>query len=112
MLADTLVLMGNRQLLSGFLAVVVLLAAAFAMGYAVGQNSPHPGKASDALSASSPISLTSSDRPSPPAPVAAAPPIVVAAPPGSYWQVTSVTRIDAEVVARALRNKGLSTSLS
>ena len=31
---------GNRQLLSGFFIVVLLFAVAFAMGYVVGQNSP------------------------------------------------------------------------
>ena len=31
---------GNRQLLSGFFVVVLLCAVAFAMGYVVGQNSP------------------------------------------------------------------------
>ena len=36
---------GNRQLLSGFFIVVLLLAVAFAMGYVVGQNSPHSAKA-------------------------------------------------------------------
>ena len=36
---------GNRQLLSGFFIVVLLFAVAFAMGYVVGQNSPRSAKA-------------------------------------------------------------------
>jgi cell division septation protein DedD len=35
---------GNRQLLSGFFIVVLLFAVAFAMGYVVGQNSPRSAK--------------------------------------------------------------------
>src|SRR4051794_29426234 len=35
---------GNRQLLSGFFIIVLLFAVAFAMGYVVGQNSPRSSK--------------------------------------------------------------------
>jgi cell division protein FtsN len=35
---------GNKQLLSGFFIVVVLCSVAFAMGYVVGQNSPRTAK--------------------------------------------------------------------
>ena len=35
---------GNRQLLSGFFIVVLLFAVAFAMGYVVGQNTQRPAK--------------------------------------------------------------------
>jgi cell division septation protein DedD len=35
---------GNRQLLSGFFIVVLLFAVAFAMGYILGQNSPRSAK--------------------------------------------------------------------
>src|ERR1035438_576817 len=35
---------GNRQLLSGFFIVVLLFAVAFAMGYVVGQNTQRPVK--------------------------------------------------------------------
>jgi len=38
---------GNRQLLSGFFIVVVLCAVAFAMGYVVGQNSPRTARLAD-----------------------------------------------------------------
>src|ERR1019366_6358423 len=44
---------GNRQLLSGFFIVVLLFAVAFAMGYVVGQNTQRPVKlASDGGGAS------------------------------------------------------------
>jgi cell division septation protein DedD len=42
---------GNRQLLSGFFIVVLLFAVAFTMGYVVGQNSPRSAKAGDAAAA-------------------------------------------------------------
>jgi cell division septation protein DedD len=35
---------GNKQLLSGFFILVLLFAVAFAMGYVVGQNTQHPAK--------------------------------------------------------------------
>ncbi len=35
---------GNKQLLSGFFIVVLLFAVAFAMGYVVGQNTQRPAK--------------------------------------------------------------------
>ncbi len=67
---------GNRQLLSGFFVVVLLCAVAFAMGYVVGQNSPRsakqtemaaqPGAAQEARPAAVP--------PAAPADAAAAPP--------------------------------------
>ena len=144
---------GNRQLLSGFFIVVLLFAVAFAMGYVVGQNSPRSAKAlAETASAPPPVSLTPSDSrpqaslPTPateppaagtspatdaegttppqpttqparegePAAAASPPPIPVApeAAPGSYWQVMAVPQADAEVVARALKEKGFPTSLS
>ena len=42
---------GNRQLLSGFFIVVLLFAVAFAMGYVVGQNSPRSAKVESAAAA-------------------------------------------------------------
>src|SRR5471030_131791 len=66
---------GNRQLLSGFFIVVLLFAVAFAMGYVVGQNSPRSVKlASDAASASA-ITSASDSRPMLASPVPA-PPLV------------------------------------
>jgi cell division septation protein DedD len=41
---------GNRQLLSGFFIIVLLFAVAFAMGYVVGQNSPRSSKLETAAS--------------------------------------------------------------
>jgi cell division septation protein DedD len=137
---------GNRQLLSGFFVAVLLLAVAFAMGYVVGQNSPRSGKMADTASGGSPVM----DRPQPtasagpaaaPAEQAAAPAEQAAAPPpaednqpaqtaqpstqpaastpepparqapvelqpGTCWQVMSVGQSDAEVVVRALKDKG------
>jgi len=64
---------GNRQLLSGFFIVVLLFAVAFAMGYVVGQNSPRSAKvASDPASASS-VTSASDSRPMPASPVPAPP---------------------------------------
>jgi SPOR domain len=42
---------GNRQLLSGFFIIVLLFAVAFAMGYVVGQNSPRSSKLETAATA-------------------------------------------------------------
>jgi hypothetical protein len=61
---------GNRQLLSGFFIVVLLFAVAFAMGYVVGQNSPRTGKFETA-SVATPAPVPDGSRP---APAASAPP--------------------------------------
>jgi cell division septation protein DedD len=67
-------LVGDRQLLSGFFIVVVLLAVVFAMGYVVGQNSQHPGKTDAAASAPpAPAETRSPVAPAPPQPAAAPP---------------------------------------
>src|SRR6185369_9308525 len=60
---------GNRQLLSGFFIVALLFAVSFAMGYVVGQNSR--GQAKMAANSPAPVPLASGDRPQPamPAPV-------------------------------------------
>src|SRR4051794_36404588 len=66
---------GNRQLLSGFFIVVLLFAVAFAMGYVVGQNSPRAARQPETASAAPPVSLTPADsRPQPGAGMPAAPP--------------------------------------
>lgn len=59
---------GNKQLLSGFFIVVVLCTVAFAMGYVVGQNSPRTAK----LAADQPAQAgTAQDaRPQPASPAA------------------------------------------
>src|SRR5258705_3107107 len=135
---------GNRQLLSGFFIVVLLFAVAFAMGYVVGQNSPRGGKGQPETASAAPVSLTPADshpqqppaapraaEPAPGAageappqpttqpaqntPPAAAPTTVPAAPEGvtgTYWQVMAVPQADAEGVGRALKDKGLSATLS
>lgn len=67
---------GNRQLLSGFFIVVLLFAVAFAMGYVVGQNSPRSAKLA-AEAASPSASGTEGPRPTP---VTAVPPQQAATP--------------------------------
>lgn len=47
-------IVGNRQLLSGFFIVVLLFAVAFAMGYVVGQNSPRSAKTASETAAAPP----------------------------------------------------------
>ena len=131
---------GNRQLLSGFFIVVLLFAVAFAMGYVVGQNSPRSVKGQVETASTGPVSLTPADGRPQPAPTAAPPstpaesaaatppaaepagtqpaqtpapaPAETEAAPGSYWQVMAVPQADAEVVAQALKDKGFPSSLS
>jgi cell division septation protein DedD len=62
-------IIGNRQLLSGFFIVVLLFAVAFAMGYVVGQNSPRSAKLAAEAASVNPSTGTDAQRP---APVAAA----------------------------------------
>src|SRR5215469_7682917 len=59
---------GNRQLLSGFFIVVLLLAVTFAMGYVVGQNSPRSAKVVADTNAP-PVPAGSDSRPAPAGPV-------------------------------------------
>ncbi len=65
---------GNRQLLSGFFIVILLLAVTFAMGYVVGQNSPRSAKV-QADTGAQPVPMTNSaeSRPQPVQPVANSP---------------------------------------
>lgn len=57
---------GNRQLLSGFFIVVLLFAVAFAMGYVVGQNSPRSTKlGSETAAANTPVPVPDASRPAP-----------------------------------------------
>src|SRR5450759_2249462 len=72
---------GNKQLLSGFFIVVLLFAVAFAMGYVVGQNTQRPVRlASEGGSASNAANTAAADsRPQPaspgtPVPVSSTPP--------------------------------------
>ena len=70
---------GNRQLLSGFFIVVLLFAVAFAMGYVVGQNTQRPVKlASDGGGASTAAGnaanpAAADSRPQPASPLTPAP---------------------------------------
>jgi hypothetical protein len=61
------VIVGNRQLLSGFFIVALLFAVAFAMGYVVGQNSPRSAKV--AANGIQPPTPAGEVRPQPAAPV-------------------------------------------
>jgi len=53
---------GNRQLLSGFFIVVLLFAVAFAMGYVVGQNSPRSVRMASETPSTSVTAPNASDR--------------------------------------------------
>ena len=65
---------GNKQLLSGFFIVVLLFAVAFAMGYVVGQNTQRPVKlASEGGGANTAANTAADSRPQPAAPVTPAP---------------------------------------
>ena len=71
---------GNKQLLSGFFIVVLLFAVAFAMGYVVGQNTQRPAKlALEGGAAGTAINTAADSRPLPASPVTPAP--VQSAPP-------------------------------
>ena len=56
---------GNRQLLSGFFIVVLLFAVAFAMGYVVGQNSPRSAKLQTDTAANTTAANPTDNRPQP-----------------------------------------------
>jgi cell division septation protein DedD len=65
---------GNKQLLSGFFIVVLLFAVAFAMGYVVGQNTQRPAKlASEGAPANTAANTAADPRPQPASPVAPVP---------------------------------------
>src|ERR1035441_1345388 len=65
---------GNKQLLSGFFIVVLLFAVAFAMGYVVGQNTQRPAKlALEGGGASTAVNTAGDSRPLPASPVTPAP---------------------------------------
>src|SRR5712691_4953925 len=67
-------ILGNRQLLSVFFIVVILLGVFFTMGYIVGRNSaPVAPDAADARKDTKPSAVDSSSRQPEPAPVAGAP---------------------------------------
>src|SRR5262249_26037661 len=141
---------GNRQLLSGFFIVVLLFAVAFAMGYVVGQNSPRSSRLGSETAAAAPPTASEASRPQPAAPKAetpepppppadpapaptdppketepqpttqapreaqsaATPALDAPLPAGSYWQAIAVPKADAEVIAKALRDRGLPVVLN
>jgi cell division septation protein DedD len=56
---------GNRQLLSGFFIVILLLAVTFAMGYVVGQNAPRSAKLDNPQAQPTPVTSAADGRPQP-----------------------------------------------
>src|SRR5437868_11590631 len=84
---------GNRQLLSGFFIVVLLFAVAFAMGYVVGENSRSAKAQTEMASGNPPASTPGEPRPQPssgppPAPTQSAE-SPQASPPASTHQPTT-----------------------
>src|ERR1051325_11338775 len=63
---------GNRQLLSGFFIVVLLFAVAFAMGYVVGENSKSAKAQTDTAATTPPPTTPAEGRPQPPTPTSTA----------------------------------------
>jgi hypothetical protein len=151
--------LGNRQLLSGFFIVALLFGVAFAMGYIVGRNStpspklqaetgatttavnqeprpqpatPAPSQPSDAQAPSprdndaKDTAQPDSDTPAQPTTQpakegpAAAPPVAAESKPsenqepaaGTYWQAIATTQAGAEIVAKALHDKGFPVLLT
>ncbi|HLY16170.1 MAG TPA: SPOR domain-containing protein [Bryobacteraceae bacterium] len=133
--------LGNRQLLSGFFVVVILFAVFFVMGYIVGRNStpsqaaanrdlqsggaPAGGRPQAATGsvATNPAAAVETakekeDAGAPPAqpPETKTPPAQAAAaepaPGESYLQVTAVKADLAETVAKTLKDKGFPALLS
>jgi cell division protein FtsN len=125
------VLLGNRQLLSVFFIVIILLAVFFTMGYVLGRSTgagtvatraPVPSPAPFAQKPpSAPV-----DAPAPAAAPAALPAVEQAAPkaepkpavpsePASgqvYLQVLATKRPEAELVAGVLKKKGFATLIA
>src|ERR1017187_10350174 len=121
---------GDRQLLSGFFIGVLLLAVVFAMGYVLGQNSPRSTKlATEAVATNTgapnrPQPASPAEPNAPPQPTTqpahdpsapAAAPLVSAPaseaevdpPNASYLQVTaSASRSSAEAVMKTLKESG------
>jgi len=69
---------GNKQLLSGFFIVVLLFAVAFAMGYVVGQNTQRPARMAEGGTPATTTNVAQDARPQPSTPM---PPQPVAPPP-------------------------------
>ena len=129
------VLLGNRQLLSVFFIVVILLAVFFTMGYVLGRSlapsvvatrapAPSPAVAVE-KPPSAPVAVaTPAPEVAPPAP----PPVVEEKPPKAeppkpappsgpasgqvYLQVAATKHPDAELVAGVLKKKGFTTLIA
>jgi cell division septation protein DedD len=85
--------LGNRQLLSGFFVVALLFGVAFAMGYIVGRNSIPSPKAQAETTAPAPAA--SQNRPQP-APPEAKPPEQQPPPPGDETAAATGTQAASE----------------
>jgi len=85
---------GNRQLLSGFFIGVLLLAVVFAMGYVVGQNSPRTSKVvAETPAAGIPTTVELRPQPASPSPP---PPVTSAAQPGDTAADAGAAPADAQ----------------
>ena len=125
------VLLGNKQLLSLFFVVVILLGVFFSMGYMLGRGSGSGGAATTAArkeaatttpsgfpNTYSATELPSAPTPAPPAPAASpeAPPAVETRPPvretnepvagQTYLQVIASSRAEVDLVVSVLKKKG------
>jgi cell division septation protein DedD len=128
---DYELILGNRQLLSIFFIVVVLLGAGFTLGYLLGRESAQPAqvavKAAEAASDKLPEPIADPPRAAEPAPATAEPAVSKPSavppadarptpagayktgvpPPGtSFIQVAAVAKRDAEAQAQSLAEKG------
>ena len=111
---------GDKQLLSGFFIGVLLLAVVFAMGYVLGQSSPKSAKVAPETAAvpansvadTRPPAASPAAAPSPePAPVA--PPKAQPVPdPGNanYWQVLAGSPTGADALLQTLKGRGFPVS--
>lgn len=79
---------GNRQLLSGFFIVVLLFAVAFAMGYVVGENSRSAKAQTEVAGGGIPGAAPGETRPQPASAAPANPPAATPAQPGDSPQPT------------------------
>lgn len=114
--------LGNKQLLSGFFIVVILFGVFFTMGYVVGRNSsparapasasfddigkvPSGGARSE-VRVREPVQTPEPESPAPAAQTAKEESAAAAGTAHTYLQVLAVKRPDAEVVLETLRKRG------
>lgn len=118
------ILLGNKQLLSIFFIVVILLGVFFTMGYILGRNSAadsaaamtaaprpagesRPPKEPSAFAGSGVAQPKASEPPAPPSPAEPEPAADLEPAPGqTFLQVVAVQRTEADVVAGVLKQKG------